>query len=480
MNDLEELKAKRGVIDLDDLLSLVIDTARRDQEFAGILSWRLRHLYVDEAQDMNPLQRAVLEVWRAGRDDLTLVGDPSQSIYGFNGSDPSILLELEKHFPGIEVVRLDTNYRCTPQIVRAGLTALTHLDSPTPNLHSARPDGRNVTIYGFDDEEKEASGVAQLIEGLHGPHDTWRQFAVLARTNAQLPLIRTSLESAGIPVRSESTHQNDPLQRCIREVGELPSRSRLAAWARDARLIDLDLPNPTIDDGESMKARQASLRVAEAIDEFLSDGGTDGRSFLAWVRAQRPFDEISAKPGVDLLTFHAAKGREWDTVVLIGCEDGLMPHSSAKTPFAREEEIRLAYVAMTRAADRLLITYARSRKGRRRQRSALIAGVDTAEPTSAPTTEFIHDLRVRQSDRSPIDPVLEELTAWRSHAARVSGIDPRLICPDVVLQRLTQQSPTTVEELNDIEGLGSPLISRTGTAIISAIDRGLNRREIVD
>jgi len=485
MADVEELKSKRGAIDLDDLLSLVIETATRDTGFADILAWRLRHLYVDEAQDMNPLQRAVLEVWRAGRDDLTLVGDPSQSIYGFNGSDPSILLELETHFPGIEVVRLDTNYRCTPQIVRAGLVALEHLDSPTPELRSARPDGPSVKIYGFDNEETEALGVAQLLERLHGPNDTWRQFAVLARTNAQLPPIRAALEAAGIPVRSEGARSNDPLQSCIREVGELPSRSRLAAWARDARLVDLDDPDSTsamsaTEVGAEAKVHLATLRVADAVDEFLSDGGTDGRSFLAWVRTQRPFDDTSTRTGVDLLTFHAAKGREWDTVVLVGCEDGLMPHSSAKNPFARDEETRLAYVAMTRAADRLLITYARSRKGRRRQRSPLIAGVETTESTSAPTTEFIEDLRIRQSDRTPVDPAFEELVSWRSHMARVSGVDPRLICPDEILHRLAQRRPNSVQELEEIEGLGSPLISRTGPAIIAAIESGLNRRHDAD
>jgi DNA helicase-2/ATP-dependent DNA helicase PcrA len=485
MVDVQELKAKRGVIDLDDLLSLVIDTADRDQEFADIVTWRLRHLYVDEAQDMNPLQRAVLEVWRAGRDDLTLVGDPSQSIYGFNGSDPSILLELETHFPGIEVVRLDTNYRCSPQIVRAGLVALGQLDSPTPELRSARPDGPSVKIYGFDSEEAEATGVARLVDRFRGPNDTWRQFAVLARTNAQLPPIRAALEAAGIPVRTDGIQSNDPLQSCIREVGELPSRSRLAAWARDARLVDFDHPepmssDPTSQDNEASKVRLATLRVAAAVDEFLSDGGSDGRSFLAWVRAQRPFDDMSTRMGVDLLTFHAAKGREWDTVLLVGCEDGLMPHSSAKSSFARDEETRLAYVAMTRAADRLLVTHARSRKGRRRQKSPLIAGIETSESTSAPTTEFLHDLRIRQSDRTPVDPVFEELTSWRSHAARVSGVDPRLICPDEVLHRLARRQPTTVEEMEDIEGLGSPLISRTGPAILTAIERGLNRRRDAD
>lgn len=471
MSDLETLKAKRGIIDLDDLLSSLIELANTDPEFASIMRWRLRSLYVDEAQDMNPLQRSVLDLWRADRDDLTLVGDPSQAIYGFNGSDPTILLRLEDHFPGIEVVRLDTNYRCTPQIVRAGLSALSHLDTPVPPLRSGRPDGTSVSVYGFDDEAAEASGVVRLLESLFRPFDSWRQFAVLARTNAQLPAIRSALESAGIPVRSVATNHDDSLKQCLKEVAELPSRSRLAAWARDVRLHD------EVEDGapaSEMSRSRAVRRVADAIDEFLSDGGSDGRSFSTWVRTHRPFDDSSNSDGVDVLTFHAAKGREWDTVILIGFEDGFVPHSSAKSSMSRDEEIRLAYVAVTRAADRLVVSYSRSRKGRQRRRSPLIDGISTVEPVSPPTPEFLENLRHRREDRADSDPVLDELHLWRSNAGRVSGVDARLICPDDVLREIARRRPTSLAELEDVPGLGSPLIARTGRSILDAVRRGVN------
>lgn len=485
MADVEALKSKRGVIDLDDLLSLVIDTARRDSEFSGILHWKIRHLYVDEAQDMNPLQRAVLDVWRSDRDDLTIVGDPSQSIYGFNGSDPTILLELEKHFPGIEVVRLDTNYRCTPQIVRAGLATLVHLDTASPPLRSARPDGATVSVYEFDDETAEAESVAHLLDRLREPHEPWSRFAVLARTNAQLSILRPALESASIPVRLQGSTYDDPLQRCLRVVGELPSRMRLAVWARDTRLADVhsysdDQSTQGDDNSEASNKRSAELRVATAIDEFLSEGGVDGHSFLTWVRTHRPFDDPSSLHGVDLVTFHAAKGREWDTVILVGCEDGLVPHSSARTPIAHDEEVRLAYVAVTRAADRLILTYAKSRKSRKRLRSPLISGVSVIESPSPPTPEFIDALRERQGHRDSANFILEELNNWRIHAARVSGVDPRLICPDDVLNDLARRRPSTLDELLSHPGLGAPLVSRAGEAIIHSIERGITRQQSDD
>lgn len=479
MSDVEALKAKRGIIDLDDLISNVIDVARRDAEFADILRWRLRHLYVDEAQDMNPLQRAVLELWRFDRDDLTLVGDPSQAIYGFNGSDPGILLRLEEHFPGIEVVRLDTNYRCTPQIVRAGLSTLSHLGDVPPPLRSSRPDGPPVTVYGFADESAEASGVANLLANLRRPDEPWSDFAVLARTNAQLPAIRQSLEQAAIPSHVNSSRQSDPVQRIVREVGDLPSSTRIAAWSRDTSArIAQSVSNDLLDEDDEVADVAALSRVVRAVDDFLADGGGDGRSFLAWVRTHRPFDDVNGSNAVSLMTYHAAKGREWDTVVLVGCEDGLIPHSSAKSPAARAEEIRLAYVAETRAADRLVLTYSRSRKGRKRLRSPLIEGVDISDPSCAPTEEFIGSLRSRQSGRLQQDPVREELISWRAHAARVSGVDPRLICPDEVISELVSMLPANREELGNVPGLGAPLTARAGGAILDAIARGLTRRHV--
>lgn len=464
MGDLVTLKTKRGIMDLDDILSDVVTVASQDSTFAESIHWKIRHLYVDEAQDMNPLQQSVLDLWRADRDDLTLVGDPSQAIYGFNGSDPDILDRLEHRFPGIEVVRLDSNYRCTPQIVHAGLKVLGHLDRPVPPLVSTRSDGEPVTIFGFDSESDEATGIAQLLEARRGPHISWSQCAVLARTNAQLRPIRTALEQRGIPVTSSTS--DDPYAPYVREVGDLPSRVRISAWAKDARVGE-NLPGESDDD----QSRLIQLRVAAVVEEFLADGGTDGRAFLAWVRTHRPFEDQARAKGVELSTFHAAKGREWDLVVVAGCENGLMPHASAKTDDTLAEEVRIAYVAVTRAADRLLLTYSRTRRGRTRTRSPLIEGMSIADPAVPPTSDFITGLRERQSHRHE-DTVLSELNAWRSTIAVRANLAPSMICPDDVLRSIAERRPTTMEDLATIPGLGTPLIRRVGGAILDAVSRG--------
>ena len=120
----EQLKRRRGVVDFDDLLERVAVALDDDPAWADAVRWRFRHLFVDEAQDLNPLQHRVLEGIRCGRADLCLVGDPRQSIYGWNGADHRLLADVGAHYPGITIVRLDRNYRCSPQVVRAGAAAL--------------------------------------------------------------------------------------------------------------------------------------------------------------------------------------------------------------------------------------------------------------------------------------------------------------------------------------------------------------------
>lgn len=483
MAEIAALKRKRGIIDLDDLLTLSIETLGADADFAASTRWKLRHFYVDEAQDLNPLQTALLTAWLDDRDDLTLVGDPSQAIFGFNGADPRLLMDLETRFPGIEIVRLSTNYRCTPEIVTAGLSVLSRGTDPVPDLQSARPSGAPVDIYGFDDEDDEARGIAAVVASLRRHPRPWRDIAVLARTNAQLPPIAAALEAAGIPARVVASQMHDPLRRILREVEDLPSSHRLAAWSKDTWSDDAIEDLPTLEQSEDRSERgevELRRRVARAVEEFLLDGGGEGRAFAAWVRANRPFDVDEPSDAVELSTFHSAKGREWDHVVVAGCEQGMVPHSSARTPAESHEEIRLAYVALTRAADRLVLTHARNRRGRPRSRSPLIEGADQREPAVAPAPDQSAAFRRRRSDLFPSDPVWNELLRWRETAGRAAQVPPASLCPDDVLRRIADQKPQSVDELETIPGVGVMLARRVGPRILEAVSRGRRGADVPD
>lgn len=459
MADVAALKRKRGIVDLDDLLDLVASSLD-DSAFAAATRWRFRHFYVDEAQDLNPLQYAVLSALLGDRTDLTLVGDPAQAIYGFNGSDPRFLADVENYFPGVEIIRLDTNYRCTPEIVATGLRILADDPSSTASLVSSRPPGVAPTAYVFDDEASEAAGVAQLVADIKPAFARWRDMAVLARTNAQLTLVHEALEAVGVPSILSGVAA-DPVQQAVRAAGEQTSRSRLAMWSHDARQPDTELDDATV---------EARRRVADAVDEFLADGGRDGLGFMAWVRTNRPFQADRADDGVELLTFHAAKGREWFGVILVGCEVGLIPHSSARTPGALAEEARLAYVAVTRASDRLVLTSARTRKGKDTRPSSFLSQLPTAPPPAPPSADFLDGQRRRRESTEPTgDALLDALVDWRSRTARVSGVAPSLICSDRALTDIARRRPANVDELAAVPGVGALVARRIGDRVLELI-----------
>ena len=111
-------KRHRRVVDFDDLLADCARAVQEAPEFAAAQRWRFRHLFVDEYQDVNPLQQRLLDAWMGDRDDLCVVGDPNQAIYHWNGADASHLVEFSQRHPGAAVVELTTNHRSAPAIVR--------------------------------------------------------------------------------------------------------------------------------------------------------------------------------------------------------------------------------------------------------------------------------------------------------------------------------------------------------------------------
>jgi DNA helicase-2/ATP-dependent DNA helicase PcrA len=449
------LKKRRGVVDFDDLLAACVAELTRDPAWAEGVRWRFRHLLVDEAQDLNPVQQRLVALLDGGRGDVFLVGDPAQAIYGFNGADPGFLLDVAGHFPGIEIVTLPVNHRCTPQIVAAGLAVL-HAGGQPGHAVSARADGPPVRILAADDEEHEAALVAAFVRSLDPSEVRAGNVAVLARTNQQLPRLARALTAAGVPVRREQLAPGSPLGVAARAAVVLPSASRLRAWAHDV----LDAPP----DGEEDPHEQAERRVAAAVLEFLREQPLgDGAAFRAWLATARPFDDQPDAGGVDLLTFHAAKGREWSTVIVTGVETSLVPHRTATTAAARAEEARLLHVAVTRPSDRLVITWARRRGGYRRQPSPLIAGIDTTEEVAAPPPAAL------RTEPTPRDHTLDALRAWRDDAARAAGILPAELCSDRDLQAIAEARPTTAEELAAVTSLGVLTAARLLPGVLAAL-----------
>jgi DNA helicase-2/ATP-dependent DNA helicase PcrA len=164
-----------------------------------------------------------------------------------------------------------------------------------------------------------------------------------------------------------------------------------------------------------------------------------------------------------LLTFHAAKGREWHLVIVSGVESSLVPHRSATTAAERAEEARLLYVAMTRATDQLVLTRAARRGGYRRAPSPFVEGLELGErPAAAPPSRTVR--------RRP-DAVLAALHRWRDDAARRNGVLPVQLMSDRDLASIAAARPRTAEELQDASSVGPITARRLAPELAAVIER---------
>lgn len=429
----EKTKKKRGVVDLNDFLTFVVHEARRDQRYIESVNFQYKHLSVDEAQDMNPLQFEFLKVLSGTSPDLFLVGDPNQAIYGFNGADKTLFDEL----PGIgspaQVISLPSNYRCSPEIVAFAVDTLAGQGQPT-EAFSRRPSGTPVDLRRFPTEVQELQHIVRTVS-VEQSSESLNAIAVLCRTNVVAEKIRTALIDAGLPVRS--ARRGGEWARAVAIATDLTGRDSLSTWAADV----LDLGEYT--------EQESDYQVALLVRQFLDDnrtGSVDGRAFGSWLATTA---DVTESDGVEVLTFHAAKGREWPHVIVAACEKGLLPHRSARGASARAEEARLAYVAFTRAAHRLTVTWTDHRESRSSGPSPFLPSLTTATPTfDPPTPEF----RERRTSITAKNPIEEAIRAWRTSKARNMRVDPDAVLSQrqmVALIRSMPQSHAEIEEITD-------------------------------
>ena len=440
----EDEKRKRRVVDLDDLIALVIEEMRNDRNFADQVRWRFRHIHVDEGQDMNPLQYSFVRAIADGRNDLFIVGDPCQAIYGWNGADPALFDRLINADHGIFLVNLPNNYRCSPEIVDAAKHVLTTAGMLSDAVARA-PHGPAVQSHSANTPEDEAQLVADLLR--NGATDA--PTAVLVRTNAQTQPIRKALADAGLEVCT-STLNGSAISEALRGASAIDSLESILEWAEDLR------------------STTATAPLADLVADFVVQSHTSnvtGSSFQAWLFATGALRDPGSGSGIEVLTFHAAKGREWSRVVVAGCEKGLAPHSSAITALQLAEEARLVYVAITRAEHELHFTRCVSRNNKTCQPSPWLKSLPTGAPTKpvhAPADVLESVAKLRGAEVA----VMKELRAWRRNAARVACTTETAVCSDAELRRIADAMPSDEEALADLLG---PIQARRHAPKILAI-----------
>jgi DNA helicase-2/ATP-dependent DNA helicase PcrA len=402
----ERLRREQQLIDFESVLELTAAIVTESRTAADQVRSLFRHFVVDEFQDVNPLQKLLLDAWLGGRDDLCVVGDPQQTIYSFTGATHHYLTRFGAEYPNATVIRLVRDYRSTPQVVNLA-NHLIRADTraggaETGQLVAQRPSGPEPVLTGYGDEQEEAAGVARAIQQLIAGGHPAREIAVLVRINAMLERFETALSAAGVPyqVRGTERFYDRPevkqaimlLRGAVRGAAEGEAPGSLPAEVRTI-LSGLGLTPAEPAGGGTSRQRWESLRaMAQLADEMAATRPAATLADFVTDLAQRAvLGHAPVLDGVTLASMHAAKGLEWDTVLLPGLVEGVMPIVYARTPAAQDEERRLLYVAVTRARERLYLSWAGPGPGGSGGRAA---GARGGEPSrfldalrSAPSTK---------------------------------------------------------------------------------------------
>ncbi len=497
----EQAKRDRGVIDFEDILRAAVWALEEHPDVAAEVRARYRHFVVDEFQDVNPLQHRLLRAWLGGRDDLTVVGDASQTIYSFTGATSAYLRDFARDFPDAVVVRLVRDYRSTPQVVELANAVIAQARGPEARLRLAlrgqRPPGPAPELRIFPDEPSEAEGVAARCAQLVADGLPPREIAVLFRTNAQSRAYEEALARAGVPTvvadgerffdRAEVRQAMVALRAAARTgtvSGPLPEAvaEALAAvgWRRDQ-------PPP----GGAARERWEALAALVTLAEELAAGHHDGTGpDLEWFCAELARRAADQHPptvdGVTLASLHSAKGLEWDAVFLVGLVEGTLPISYARTDEAVEEERRLLYVGITRARQFLWLSYGQARTpgGRARRPCRFLPQLAGDNHGAAATRTSRRPLatcricggpltsgaqrKLGRCDTCPSDrdeELYERLREWRRLEAEARGVPAYVVFTDATLAALAERRPTTDAELAAIGGIGPRKLARYGAAV---------------
>lgn len=500
LRDYESIKGDRGLLDFEDILLVLLGALRENTGMAREVRAQYRWFTVDEFQDVNAVQRALLQEWLGDRDSLCVVGDPSQTIYTFTGASARYLQEFPTTYPQATVVRLVRCYRCTPQIVDVANSVI-HAGTGAPiTLTSQCAPGPAPVITSFDDDVAEARTVADAIGAEIGAGASPSDIAVLYRINAQSVEIAAALAERGIPFTTRGSERFFELP----EVREAVTRIRGAARAGETSLDAVPailgamgwLPEVPTSTG-AVRDRWENLSAIVALSREQT---TDLADFVTELDRRAEMQHSPEAVGVTLASIHAAKGLEWEAVFVIGCSDGLLPLLHAESPEQIEEERRLLYVAITRAQRRLSLSWAHAREpGSRAVRSVsrFLQGLQSV-PGSETRGQVSRGARApRRTRRGPAscrtcgralvtatertvgrcrvcpatyrDENFEQLRAWRLDRATTDGVPAYVIFTDATLIAICETQPSSLEELAGIPGIGPAKLAAFGDDVLSLV-----------
>jgi len=442
----ERRKAEDGALDFEDLLERAIRLLEEDDEALAIVREKWRAFTVDEYQDVNLLQQTLLEFWLGTRDDVCVVGDDYQSIYGFTGASAEWLLALPSRFPHARVVRLEQSYRSTPQVLELANRLVPRLGGSAKTLRAVLPDGPEPEVR--PDADVVARISARAAEGV-----PLEEQAVLVRTNARTTEFEEAFHEAGIPFQGASLLDRDAARQLLKALrGE--TSTAVAEVVRRVAVAQGLLDDPPEKLGEREQTRQADLGRLVRLAEQFDDGE---RTIGEFAESLHERFGATAGRGVHLLTLHRAKGLEFEAVYLPRLEEGELPIRRARGAEI-EEERRLLYVGMTRAKRYLLLTWS----GRP---SRFLDELGVRAPARAATAASSAPAKPKLE----ATPAVQALKEWRLARARAEEVPAYVVFNDRTLAELLRLQPRTIAELAAVPGIGPAKLERYGPDLLAAL-----------
>ncbi|MEK7647231.1 MAG: UvrD-helicase domain-containing protein [Patescibacteria group bacterium] len=418
----EKKLREHQALDFDDLIAKTIMLLQQNPETLKHYQERWTHIHIDEYQDTNRSQYLLAQLLSRAHRNICAVGDIDQSIYGWRGADFRNILNFEKDWPEAKIITLEENYRSTQTILDAANAVIIKNQYRRPkNLFTAKTGGNKIKIFMAANEMEEAAFIAQTARAYMRNNTPADKIAVLYRTNFQSRVLEEEFLRQGVPYQLigvkfyERKEVKDILAyiRAALNPQDLLSKKRIINTpprgigkilltkylARDknispkgkALLQNFEEVIQSINRTAQTKPASEAVRLAiekTCYADFLRDGTEEGAARLAniqeLVSLSKKYDIFPPPAGIEemlsnaalmsdqdtlkerekavkLMTVHAAKGLEFNTVFIGGMEDGLFPHNimgGGSDPLKAEEERRLFYVALTRAEENLFLSYA--------------------------------------------------------------------------------------------------------------------------
>jgi DNA helicase-2/ATP-dependent DNA helicase PcrA len=446
----ERRKEELGLVDFEDLLEGAVRLFETDEGAASEFRARYRAFTVDEYQDVNLLQQTLLDLWLGDRDELCAVGDDRQAIYAFTGATSRYLLEMPSRFPGAPVFRLAENYRSSPEILGLANRLAPRLRGSTTELLATRPSGPEPSLHAFAGRAEEVAFVVARVLALLGEGVSGEQIAVLYRKNASSEDFEEALNAAGatFQVRGGSFLERQAARRLAARLAGSASTA-VAAEVRAAAEALGYLDEPPDGLGDAEETRQADLARLVRLAGEIEDGVTTTAEFLTGLRER--FGEGGEGRGVHLLTYHRAKGLEFEAVFLPLLEDRELPGRTADADTLAEER-RLLYVGITRAKRHLVLSHS----GR-----------------GAPS-RFLAELELGREERvgeaaGRDDPAFDLLRHWRLERSRADGVPPYVVFHDRTLAEIARRRPASPAELASVSGVGPAKLERYADEVLATL-----------